>query len=104
MSARSKDKNRFRRIRAQLEVLHEEIGLLSKKKPDDPVNVFKLKFINQLLTEANSILDEGYIPFAEFSTFDEDALPTNSDVVMILSLYLECSERQWSDQKWYMVS
>lgn len=104
MSKKSSDIEKFYKIQGQLEALHEEIGILSKKKPDDAVNVFKLRFINQVLTEANSILDGEYIPFVGFSTFDEDTLPTNSDVVMILSQYLKCFERQYEDQKMWLVS
>lgn len=36
-------------------------------------------------------------PFADFETFDEDSLPTNSDVVLILSQYLDCLEGWRSD-------
>jgi len=104
MSKRFTDINRFDKVRGQLEALHEEIGILSKKKPDDAVNVFKLKFVNQVLTEANSILDDEYLPFGGFSAFDEDVLPTNSDVVMMLSQYLKCFEGQHKDQKLWMAS
>jgi len=36
----------FEKAEAQLQGLHEEIGLLSKKKPDGVVNKWKLKFAN----------------------------------------------------------
>ena len=88
----------FEKIEGQLKGLYEEIGLLSKKKPDDAVNMFKLEFINQVLTDANSVLDEEYMPFDTFTTFDEDNLPTNSDVVMVLSQYLKCFIRQKVDR------
>lgn len=90
-------KNKFNKIQGQIKSLHDEIGVLSKKKPDDSVNLFKLKFINQILTEANEILDEEYVPLVGFTVFDEDSLPTNSDVVMILAQYLECLSRQWDE-------
>ena len=98
MSSEFTDRDKFNKIRGQLKALHEEMSTLSKKKPGDAVNLFKLKYINQILTEANAILDDNYIPLAGFGTFDEESLPTNSDVVLILSQYIECFHRQWSDQ------
>ncbi len=97
MSIELADKNRFNKIEEQLGALHKEISILSKKKPDDAINEFKLEFINQVLREANAALDENYLPFADFTTFDKDNLPTNSDVVMILAQYLKCFYRQRLD-------
>ena len=36
-------------------------------------------------------------PFTDFDIFDEDSLPTNSDVVLILSQYLDTLEGWRSD-------
>jgi len=79
--------DRFHRVKSQLHALYTEISLLSKKKEDGPINKFKLKFINALLSEANAVLGEDFLPYVEFQQFDEDELPTNSDVVMILAQY-----------------
>ena len=49
------------------------------------MNKFKLKIVNNLLTIANKILTKKYMPFDNFELFDEDDLPTNSDVVVIIS-------------------
>ena len=87
----------FEKIQGQVEGLHKEIGLLSKKNPNDAVSKFKLKFINQTLQEANVILAENYKPFDDFDTFDEDTIPTNSDVTMIFEQYLGCLEKFRSD-------
>ena len=46
--------------------------------------------VNRLLTSANDILDDKNKPFADFELFDEDSLPSNSDIVLILSQYLAC--------------
>ncbi len=80
----------FRKIHAQLKGLHDEISLLSKKSPIDPVNKFKLKLINSVLTTVNEILGPKNKPFENFLVFDEDDLPNNGDVNMILSQYLSC--------------
>ncbi|MFZ2172257.1 MAG: hypothetical protein WAW61_21790 [Methylococcaceae bacterium] len=94
---KTKSLAQFFKIQNQLEALHGEISILSKRKPDDAVNTFKLNYINQVLSEANSILDENYIPLNGFNTFDLDNLPTNSDVVVILSQYIKCFHRQYAD-------
>ncbi len=88
------DVERFEKINGQLEGVYEEITSLSKKSPNDSVNKFKLRFINGLLTEANSILDDKHKPFNDFSSFDEDTLPSNSDIVFILAQYLSGMENK----------
>lgn len=95
--AKSGAEAQFGKIEAQLQALHDEVGLLSKKKPDDAVNKFKLTLINQVLTDANEVLTDAYQPFADFSIFNEDDMPTNSDVVLILSQYIKCMRRQRVD-------
>ncbi len=50
--------------------LHQEIGILSKKKPDKAVNGWKLKFVNKILEKANGILEERYRPFGGFEAFE----------------------------------
>jgi len=82
----------FSKIYAQLEALHNEISLLSKKSPNDAVNKFKLKLINSVLSTTNEILGQKNKPFENFSVFDEDDLSNNGDVNMILSQYLSCME------------
>lgn len=100
----------FEKLQAQLEGLHTEISALSKKSQNDPLNKFKLKFVNQILAEANNLLGERYKPFDDFSLFNEEDMPTNSDAAMMLKQYLNCFEKLRSDnikreqkfpQKWY---
>lgn len=93
----------------QLQGLHTEISLLAKKSPNDGLNLFKLKLVNKVLTRGNEILTGHYKPFEDFDEFDEEALPTNSDVTMILTLYIEQAERfrsdnvVYSDYEWWYV-
>lgn len=87
----------FEKLFGQLLSTHDEISLLSKKNPNDAVNKFKLKFVNKLLSQSNDYLGKTYKPFDDFDSFDEDDVPQNSDVVFILSQYLQCFERQRSD-------
>ena len=94
---------KFEKIYGQFEGLHKEIGILSKKTPNDAINKFKLSFINKLLAEAHEVLDEKQRPFDRFNSFDDDELPTNSDITMIFEQYLYCFEKLRSDNikhKW----
>lgn len=106
---KEKDIELFEKLSAQLDGLYEEISILSKKSPNDAVNKFKLKFINQVLTIVNSILAEKYRPFKDFESFSEDDLPTNADVTFILSQYQNCMEKlradniRWDNDSWYWV-
>lgn len=103
------DVSLFEKVQAQMHGIYNEIVSLSKKKPDDPINKFKLKFVNQIVAQANSFLGKENIPFTDFEQFDEDSLPTNSDIVIILSQYLNCLEKLRSDNikfdfgKWYWI-
>jgi len=89
--------NKFEKIQSQIEGLYKEIGILSRKTPNDAVNKFKLKFINQLLVEANTLLTGNYKPLEGFETFEEDDLPSNSDVTFIFEQYLNCLEKLRGD-------
>ncbi len=100
---KAKDVDFFEKVQAQVHQLHNEISVLSKSKPDNPINKFKLKFINEKLDEANIILTGDFKPFKDFNKFEEENLPTNSDVVMILSQYLDCLEA-WRSARIYEMS
>jgi hypothetical protein len=81
-------KETARKLSAQIQGFYDEISVLSKSKPDNPLNAFKLKLINDILAEANTILVGQYQPLKGFNVFEDTNLPTNSDVVMVLSQYL----------------
>jgi hypothetical protein len=76
----------FEKLEQQLHSFLDEMSELSRKKPNDPVNKFKLKFVNTTLDKLNRLLAD-YRPFEDFQQFDVDALPSNSDVVVILAQY-----------------
>ena len=92
------DIEKLEKLIGQLQSLHAEISQLAKKSPNDGLNVFKLKFVNVVLKAANELLTAGYLPFEGFSQFEEDSLPTNSDVTMILAQYMDQTERYRSAQ------
>ncbi len=87
-----KDVGKFELLEAQMKSLYSEIEKLVKKNPNDAINVFKLKLINGLLRDANEIFVNTKKPVIEFAEFDEKALPSNSDALVVLSQYLACLE------------
>ena len=89
--------DRFEKVVGQLQSIYDELSVLSKKSPNDAVNPFKLRFINNLLDQRHDLLGEEYRPFEDFSQFNEDDVPQNSDVVFILAQYLQCFEKLRAD-------
>lgn len=65
---------------------------LSKKKPNDPLNLFKVKAINKVLARIVELLNGQSV--AEFiHVLDEDMLPTNSDAVIIMVQFKSAMEQ-----------
>lgn len=87
----------FEKLQSQLEGLHNEISALSKKSQNDALNKFKLKFVNKIISDSNELLGDNYKPFSDFDTFDENDMPSNSDVAMMLTQYLSCFEKLRAD-------
>lgn len=85
------------KVTGQLAGLHNEISQLARKAPNDAVNKFKLGFINSIVSSANAVLGDEYKPLDGFVQFDADEVPSNSDVTLIIGLYLEEVERLRSD-------
>ena len=86
----------YETIRPKIESIRNTIKDLSNKKPDVTLNSFKVKRVNLLLEQANGLLKD-LKPYEDFSKFDEDDLPTYSDVLMILKLYVKSFEKYWQD-------
>jgi hypothetical protein len=91
------EQDAFEKLVGQLQSVYDELSVLSKKAPNDGVNKFKLGFLNALLTSANGLLSDRYRPFPDFTQFDIDAVPQNSDVVFILAQYLQYFEKLRAD-------
>ena len=67
-----------------LESMYREFQELSKKKPDAVLNKRKVEIVNRLLRDVYHVL-EGQTSSAYLDLLDEDDLPQNSDVVLMLS-------------------
>jgi len=89
--------DRLEKVIGQLEGIHSELSALNKKSPNDGVNKFKLQFVNVVLCECNSLLGETYQPAGGFKEFNEDDVPSNSDVTFIASQYLQALEKFRTD-------
>ncbi len=89
---RKQDIPEFEKLEQQLHSFLSEISELSKKKPNDPLNKFKLKFVNATLERVDKLIGP-YRPFGDFDQFDVDDLPSNSDAVLILSQYAAATHR-----------
>ena len=99
----------FEALQGQLQSFHQELITLTKKSPNDGLNKFKLNLINSALKRSNSFLGKGRRPFADFEQFEEVALPSNSDVLMIVSQYFSAFEKLRADNarvhygNWYWI-
>ena len=74
----------YDRLFPMLEAAHHEMSELSKKKQDGVLNALKIRNINRLLIELQKLLEKD--PSRNFvELLDEETLPQNSDVVLLLS-------------------
>ena len=69
-----------------LDKLFIEIKELSKKKQNEVLNELKVKMINRILREIKTIL-VGQPTAKYLDLLDDEALPTNSDTVLILAQF-----------------
>ena len=92
---------KLEKLIGQLQGLHEEMSALAKKSPSDAVNLFKLKLLNKVLSLGNEVLGQEYKPVEGFEQFDPDDVPSTSDAAMVLSQYIQETERYRSNNTVY---
>ena len=79
-------------LKDMLRAQRQEFDLLSKKKSDGPLNKMKIKMVNRVLKPLNELLkNESSHKFLD--VLHEDEMPTNSDVVLIISQYEEALQK-----------
>lgn len=83
---------KVRGVIAKLDGLHAEMSAAVKRKADAPVTGFQLRLVNGVLADANTLLKSD-LPFAGFSQFDVDDIPTAGDVSMVIGQYVETFEK-----------
>lgn len=86
--------NQYDMLKSMLNSLKVEFDILSKKKTDDQLNTTKIRMVNKVLNPLKELLkhEDSYI-FLE--TLDEDNIPSNSDVVLIISQYQSAIDLFW---------
>ena len=92
MIMKKEDIERFEELWSKLASIRNDISILSSKKPSDQLNKFKINYINDVLAKVNTLIGDDK-PYDDFDVFDEVALPTNSDALMIINLYLNGMDR-----------
>jgi len=81
-----KAKEQYYLLTPLLQSTYREMSELSKKKPESPLNMYKVKMINRILVPLKELLKNETV--ADYlDVLDTDDLPTNSDVVLIMSQY-----------------
>lgn len=74
----------YERLFPMLQAAHREMSELSKKRQDGIVNSLKIRNINRLLRDLKGIIEKD--PSKDYvELLDEEELPQNSDVVLLLS-------------------
>jgi hypothetical protein len=77
---------RFDMLQPMLQAFLTEVRELSKKKPDAPLNEVKIKMINRILAQIKEVMAvDASVEYLDL--LDEEALPQNSDAVLILGQY-----------------
>lgn len=75
-----------------LKAMNLEFKELSKKKPEAVLSKSKVKIINRLLDSCRKVLDsEQSLNYLDL--MDEDDVPQNSDVVLMLSQYVAAMQQ-----------
>jgi hypothetical protein len=76
----------YKLLKDMLHSQKKEFDLLSKKKADEQLNPMKIKIANRVLEPLKELFKhEESHKFLD--TLNEDEMPTNSDVVLIISQY-----------------
>lgn len=82
----------FKMLDELLDSIYLEMKEFSKKKPDEPLNKFKVKNVNRVLEQVKDILkNEPTNAFLDI--LDDESLPTNSDAILVIGQFKASMER-----------
>ncbi len=76
----------YKLLKDMLHSQKKEFDLLSKKKADEQLNSMKIKMANRVLEPLKELFEHEE-SYKFLDTLNEDEMPTNSDVVLIISQY-----------------
>ena len=86
------DVSKYEMLEKLLASIYEEMKEFSKKKPDEPLNKFKVKNVNRVLEQIKEIMKNE--PTNEFlDLLDEDSLPSNSDSILVIGQFNAAMEQ-----------
>ena len=92
--------NQYELLTPLLESAYWEMQELSKKKQESPLNSYKVKALNRILVPLKELLiNEDVYSFLDI--LETDDLPTNSDVVLILSQYKKAMDMYY--KRYYVI-
>jgi len=81
-----KDIENYFLLSDMLEAQRKEFNPLSRKKSNEQLNPIKIKMVNRILEPLNKLFkNEASHKFLDI--LNEDDMPTNSDVVLVISQY-----------------
>jgi hypothetical protein len=83
---------KFKMLNELINSIYLEMKEFSKKKPDEPLNSFKVNNVNRVLAPLKDLLkDEPTIGFLDL--LDNETLPTNSDAILIIGQFQASMKR-----------
>ena len=89
---------KFEMLDKLVDSIYLEMKEFSKKKPDEPLNKFKVKNVNRVLEQLKDILSNE--PTLEFlDLLDDETLPSNSDSILILGQFM-AAMKQFHSKYW----
>lgn len=92
---------KYEMLTGLLSSVYNEIRELSKKKPEERLNEFKIKSINRILIQIKELLKGE--PTNEFlDPLDSETLPSNSDSVLVIGQFNTATEQ--FKKKYYVYS
>ena len=96
----------FKMLDQLLSSIYVQLRKFSRKKPDEPLNSFKVKTINRILEKVKVILKGE--PTIEFLDMLDDAnLPTTSDSILVIAQYeasMERFRRKYTNESGYWMT
>lgn len=83
---------KFKMLNELISSIYLEMKEFSKKKPDEPLNSFKVNNVNRVLSQLKDLLEnESTIEFLDL--LDNETLPTNSDAILIIGQFQASMKR-----------
>ena len=94
------DVAKFTMIYPMVKLVQSEMSILSSTQQDGILNNLKFKIINRLINSVRGLLVKE--PILEYlEQLNEETLPQNSDVVIILCQYIEALDQYVTKNKLY---